>query len=285
MKLYNTDSVQRFILENHDVRGVIIHLSETYKNILKQHHYPAAVQKVLGEVILASALLAETIKLQGRMTIQFQSEGKIKLLVAQINDEGHLRALAQWEPDATHEELLKGLGKGELVITIFHKNHEKPLQSIVSLQHASVADALSHYFLQSEQVPTLFSFAVTEESAAGLLFQMMPEKITMNREALWGEIVEKINKIDLAELNYDNNVSFLSYHFADEAIRFFDAKPLVFQCGCTVQKMENAIYVIGQAEANLILKEKSEIIVTCEYCNHHYGFNREAVERIFRREA
>ncbi|MCX7126121.1 MAG: Hsp33 family molecular chaperone HslO, partial [Gammaproteobacteria bacterium] len=96
VKMLNTDAAQKFMLENQDVRGVIVHLTESYQVILKQHNYPPIVQKFLGEVLLASTLLAETIKLNGRMTIQFQSDGAIKLLVAQINDRGHLRGLAQW---------------------------------------------------------------------------------------------------------------------------------------------------------------------------------------------
>src|SRR3990167_2145668 len=97
VKMLNTDSAQKFLFEEKDVRGVIVHLTESYHQILKQHNYPPIIQHYLGEVLVAIALLKETIKLNGRMTIQFQSEGAIQLLVAQINSEGHLRGLARSE--------------------------------------------------------------------------------------------------------------------------------------------------------------------------------------------
>lgn len=282
VKMLNTDSVQKFLLEERDVRGVIVHLTKSYQQILMQHNYPLIVQQYLGEVLVAAALLVETIKLDGRMTIQFQSEGAIQLLVAQINSEGHLRGLAQWDSNVSTEELAVGFGKGELVITIFQKGYERPMQGIVSLENRTISEALSFYFLQSEQLPTTFSLAVTDQYAVGMLLQLMPEEKSVNHQKSWELILKRMKEINPTEIYYDNNASFLAYYFPDELIRLFDARELVFQCGCSIEKMENAIRVLGEAEANLIIKEKSEIVVTCEYCNHHYAFDRKAVEAIFR---
>lgn len=282
VKMLGTDSAQKFLFEESNVRGVIVHLTKSYHDIISQHHYPEIIQKFLGEVLVAAALLVETIKLNGRMTIQFQSEGAVQLLVAQINSEGHLRGLAQWDANVSDEALAGGFGKGELVITIFQKGHEKPMQGIVSLEGRTISEALTFYFLQSEQLPTAFSLSVTKQYAVGMLLQLMPQEKNNDDNNAWKLISERANKINPAEIFYDNNASFLAYHFPNETIRLFDARELSFQCGCNVEKMANAIFIMGQAEANLILKEKSEIVVTCEYCNHHYAFDREAVENIFR---
>lgn len=282
LKMSLSDSTQKFILENHNVRGVIVHLTQSFRTMLEKHNYPSSIQKHLGEILLAAAMLMETIKLKGRLTIQFQSDSALKLLVAQINDEGQLRGLAQWDADATESELEKGLGDGSLVLTIFQKNQEQPMQSIVPLEHRSIADALAFYFLQSEQLPTVFSFAVKEDMASGFLLQMMPENNIPERDALWQSLVERVNKIDPQELFYDNNASFLQFYFGNDDIRLFDSRDLIFKCGCSIEKMEQAIRVMGQFEANLIVKEQSEIVVTCEYCNQQYAFDRAAVEQLFR---
>lgn len=279
--MLNTDSVQKFLLEDRDVRGVIVHLTKSYHDILKQHNYPDIIQKQLGEVLVAAALLVETIKLNGRMTIQFQSEGAVQLLVAQINSEGHLRGLAQWDLTASDAALSAGFGGGELVITIFQRGHERPMQGIVSLENRTISEALTFYFLQSEQLPTTFSLSVTKEYAVGMLLQLMPQEKSNAHAESWAEISKRVLEINPAEIFYDNNASFLTYYFPDEAVRLFDARELVFQCGCNKEKMENAIRVMGQAEANLILEEKSEIVVTCEYCNRHFAFDRETVGRVF----
>lgn len=281
LKMSLSDSAQKFLIENKHVRGVIVHLTHSFKTILSQHTYPPIVQKYLGEVLLIAVMLAETIKLNGRLTIQFQSDSALKMLVAQINDEGHLRGLAQWDASAPMEKLEKGLGEGSLVMTIFQKHQEKPSQSIVPLENRSITEALTFYFAQSEQLPTQFALAVKDDMASGMMLQVLPENTDTKRDAQWAELSEKMQKLDARELFYDNNVSFLQYHFGEDDIRLFDSRDLKFHCGCSVDKMENAIYVMGQAEANLILKENASIVVTCEYCNHHYAFNKEEVEKLF----
>src|SRR3990167_992582 len=121
------DTIQRFLLENSDVRGVLVHLDQTFQTILQQHAYPKSVQKQLAAVLLAVALLSACIKLKGRMTLQFQSKGAIKMLVGQINDAGDLRGLAKWQHDADPETLTNGLRDGQLVITVFQENYSEPL--------------------------------------------------------------------------------------------------------------------------------------------------------------
>jgi len=279
------DCAQRFLIENQEIRGVIVHLTQSFRTILEKHDYPIEIQQYLGEIVLAAALLMETVKLDGRLTIQFQSESALKMLVAQINNEGHLRALAQWEKTADAAWLQCGFDQGQLVMTIFDNHHEKPMQSIVALEHRSIADALAHYFVQSEQLPTLFSFAVKEAMASGMLLQKLPDTKNNPENAMraWDRVVKKFTSIDPRELLFDNNISFLQHYFPKDDIRVFDIKKLAFQCGCTVEKMENAISVLGEAEAKSILKEKAEIVVTCEYCLHEYAFDREKVEKIFRK--
>lgn len=279
LTLSTNDVAQKFIIEAAHARGVIVHLTQTYKTILEKHDYPAVVKQYLGEVLLAIVMLMETIKLDGRMIIQFQSDHAIKMLVAQINNEGQLRALAHWDADATEASMHAVFSNGQLVITIFQNGQDIPSQSIVPLQGQSIAAALQFYFSQSEQLPTYFSFAVKDEMASGMLLQKLPENT--DDQTTWEKVATKFQSIDARELLYDNNVSFLQYYFPEEDIRLFDAKKLEFRCGCSVDKMANAIYVMGEAEANLILKEKSEIVVTCDYCNHHYAFDRTATEAIF----
>ena len=275
------DCAQKFLIETADARGVIVHLTHSFRTILEKHDYPPIIQQYLGEMLLAATLLMEMIKLNGRLTIQFQSDGALKMLVAQINDEGHLRALAQWDNSTEESELKDAFSNGQLVMTIFENTREKPTQSIVALEHRSVAEALAHYFLQSEQLPTLFSFAIKDDKASGMLLQKLPEKNSPDNA--WEILAKKFQSIDPRELLFDNNISFLKHHLATDDVRVFDLKKLSFHCGCTIGKMENAIAVIGEAEASAILGEKSEIVVTCEYCNHEYAFDREAVEKIFRR--
>lgn len=278
----NADSIQKFLLENSNARGVLVHMEQSFQEILQQHSYPAPVRAHLAQVLLAVALLSARIKLKGRMTIQFRSEGAIRLLVAQINDEGHVRGLAQWDEEVDEGVLATGLRHGQLVITIFQAGYQQPLQSIVPIEGNTVSQALAFYFLQSEQLPTSFYFASDEEQAVGLLLQRMPEMPGKDAQAAWQALMEQMYSFDTTALLYSDNIPLLQMEFPSETIRIFEPKPIEFRCTCSVEKMAQAIYLMGEAEANLILKDKREIAVVCEYCNRDYAFDKEAVSEIFK---
>jgi len=78
----NQDILQRFLFENIPIRGEIVHLKQSFQVIIKQHEYSPLVQAVLGEALALICLLTATIKFKGRMTLQFQGRGKLKLLLA-----------------------------------------------------------------------------------------------------------------------------------------------------------------------------------------------------------
>ena len=49
-KAINMDTLNRFLFDNHPVRGEITRLEKTYQSILENHNYPIAVQNLLGEL-------------------------------------------------------------------------------------------------------------------------------------------------------------------------------------------------------------------------------------------
>lgn len=278
------DSTQRFIFENLDVRGEITHLHESFKTIMLQHHYPAQIQQFLGEVLVASVLLTTTIKFHGQLTIQLQSDGPIELLVAKCDHHLNIRGLAQWKIDAIQADFDRALGEGSLVITIEQDKQVQPYQSIVPLNHQSVAQALEFYFLQSEQLPTKIWLAVEADRAAGMLLQKLPSIIPTEEEEHWQELMRLSDQMEPEELLRCQNKHLLQQLYPEDDLRLFNINAVQFHCGCSIAKMQNAILTMGEAEINDILKDQEEVVVTCEYCNHEYAFGREEVANIFSSE-
>ena len=110
---------------------------------------------------------------------------------------------------------------------------------------------------------------------------MMPEQDGVNRQLLWRNLMTRMQLFDSNMMINAEHAAILTLQFPGENVRLFDAQPVKFQCGCSVSKMKNAIYTMGEKEANIVLRDKRDIVVTCEYCNHQYGFDKEAVAEIF----
>lgn len=275
------DSAQRFLFADANIRGELVHLSDSFVTIMQQRNYPQFVQQFLGEVLVAAVLLASTIKFEGELTIQLATDGPINMLVAKCSNTLDIRGLVNWQQEAAAVDLVAALGQGKLVITVTPKKKTGYYQSIVPLAHRSVAAAIEHYFAQSEQLTTRLWLAVGARGAAGMLLQLLPDADTEEGQAYWQHLVTLANTTTRQELIGLDNFTLLRRLYHEEVLRVFDHRPVRFRCTCTVARMEGAILAMGEQESQLLLSTNKEIAVTCEYCNHSFVFDKVDVAQIF----
>jgi len=109
------NEVQGFILEGSGVRGAVVRLEETWRQVIAEHSYTPQVRTLLGEGVAATVLLASGIKAKPSVSLQLQGEGPLKLLVIQCADGSRVRGMAHCsrEPHA-----IPLLGAGRLVVNV-----------------------------------------------------------------------------------------------------------------------------------------------------------------------
>jgi molecular chaperone Hsp33 len=281
----NQDTLQRFLFENAAIRGELVHLHESVQTIIHQHDYPQALKHLLSEALVIASLLTATIKFKGRLTIQFQGKGKIRLLIVQSNHDLQLRGLVQWDGEVNEAEVMQELKNGTLAIIMDPDNNVAGrYQGIVAFEGNSLAQSIEAYFKYSEQLPTRLWVAVGENQAAGLLLQVLPEEQPEKHAEDWQRIIYLTETIKPEELLNLENETLLYRLFSEEEVRVFNPAPVSFRCNCSVHRGENAILLLGRAEAEEELRAKQQIVVTCEFCNNEYIFGREDVEAIFKND-
>jgi len=284
------DQLQRFIFEHAPVRGEYVHLDDSFLTIVNQHGYPPAIRKLLGEALTVAVLLSAIIKFTGKLTVQFRGKGKLKLLLAQCNNSFQIRGLAKWDGQLTYEELMASFKEGVLVIMLDTGVNGNRYQGIVGWEGDSLTKSIEGYFRDSEQLATKICLNVTENAAAGLLLQIVPgsdkQATGIDKEIIqpswehYSRLVKDLNPADLMTLDYE---SLLRKLFADEEIRIFNAESVTFGCTCSRQRSAEALAMIGRAEAEEELEGKNSIVVTCDFCNKEYIFDRTDVNEIFDR--
>ena len=95
----DNDKLYRYLFQNRAVRGEWVRLNQTFTDTLNTHHYPKAVQNLLGEMMVATNLLTATLKFNGNITVQIQGDGPLKLALVNGNDQQQIRALARVQGD------------------------------------------------------------------------------------------------------------------------------------------------------------------------------------------
>ena len=144
-----------------------------------------------------------------------------------------------------------------------------------------MSENLMTYFAQSEQITTRVWLAVNDTMAAGMLLQLMPGQDTAQREHFWEYAVQLGQTVSEEELLTLDNETLLYRLYNEEKIRLFDSRPTRFKCRCTLEKMQNVLTVLGEEEANKLLKEHSVIAVNCDFCNQKYDFDPIDVAMLF----
>jgi molecular chaperone Hsp33 len=154
--LAGDDRVLPFQVEGLDVRGRAVALGPLTDRILSRHRYPAPVARLLSEAIALTVLLGTSLKFDGKLIIQTQSDGPVNFLVADFSAPENVRAYARFDDAALAEAVTLGrteplelLGKGVLAFTIDQGPHTQRYQGIVALEGETLEEAAASYFRQS----------------------------------------------------------------------------------------------------------------------------------------
>ncbi len=274
----DSDVLSRFVFEHAPVRGEIVHLDASFRAILERRVYPEPVRTILGEFMAAAALLAATLKFEGRLILQIQGGGPLTLLVVECTSDHTLRAVAHWQGEVG-PSLEQSVGDGRLVITVEPRKGEERYQGIVNLAGATVAEAVERYYAQSEQVETRVWLACDDTRAAGLLLQRLPG--ASEDTDLWPRAIELTSTLTHSELLTLPPAEVLRRLYHEEDIRLFSPAVLSFRCSCSRERVEAVLHMLGREDINNLLAEQGSVSVDCEFCGKHYAFDAVDVEQVF----
>ncbi|MFN0298052.1 Hsp33 family molecular chaperone HslO [Acinetobacter albensis] len=281
---------QRFYIENCPVRGEVVHIENVLQTILAQRDYPQAIQILLGEMLTATALLASTLKIKGRISLQIQAAGTFKWAMAECNHLGELRASADYEEDPrffqaeNSSTVLKSLVNPVLFINIEPEFGER-YQGIVALEQDSLAGCLMQYYDLSAQIPTKIVLASSAERAGGLLIQLLPRNSEEEQqrvdEDLWPRLTLLTETLKPQELTDLTATEILYRLYNEEDVRLPEVEQLKFGCTCSKERCATALKQIGIDAVRETLEFQNPITMDCQFCSTRYSFTAEEALGLF----
>ncbi|MFO7994519.1 MAG: Hsp33 family molecular chaperone HslO [Marinobacter sp.] len=274
------DQFQRFMFEDSQVRGAWVKLNDSYSEIGNQAPYPASVRRMLGESLVASVLMSNTLKFEGTLSLQAQGKGPLRTLMAECSHDRFIRGLARYDEHAVTEDSLDALlGGGRMAITISPEKGQR-YQGVVPREEENLAGCLEEYFERSEQIPTSFFLFADENCSAGLMLQKLPGDTEQDSD-LWDRLNHLASTVEAEELLTLDSETLLHRLFHEETVRLFDAEPVAFRCSCSRERTLGALEAIGKEECYSILEEQGSIEMDCQFCRAHYRFDRNDIDHLF----
>ena len=285
---------RRFTLDNLDIRGQVVRLTDVWRDMHDKRHYPANIRQFLGELACVSVLIGAGLKRPGRAALQIQRKRQASdagaetftgpLAVLDCTEALALRGMCApasatnlSRSDATFSEWVQDC---TLAMTLTYTCTTQIYQSIVPVSGLSVAECFEHYFDLSEQLPTHLWLAANETGAGALLLQKLPKADEKDADG-WARVEQLAANVAEAELIALSAEQLLARLFSAEDVRVFEAKPVSYACKRDVQKVEAMLRSLGRAEVEATLAELGIVEVKDDICNQVYRFDAEAVKRLF----
>jgi len=307
--------LHRFIFEGLPVRGMLVRLTDSWREVLARRSaaadaFPAPVRVLMGEMTAAGVLMQANLRFNGALVLQVFGDGPVKLAVTEVQPDLAFRVTAKVVgsvPEAARLEAMVNVhGQGRCAITLDPKDKrpgQQPYQGVVALHGdrreplQALGDVLEHYMLQSEQLDTRLILAADDSVAAGLLIQRLPVQGEANlqggsrNEDLIG-LDEAYNRIALLagtltreELLTLDSDTILRRLFWEEPLRRFapqagDAGPR-FECTCSRSRVGSMLISLGRAEVDSIIDEQGRVEIGCDFCGRQYHFDPVDVGGLF----
>lgn len=278
MQTFENNSVERFLFDNHGVRGEIVKLQTPFEELLHKE-YPLCLKKVMMELAVSSVLVASTLKDGSEIMVQLRGGKDAPLKYALINIRQDLSfygsaALKDNQTVADDASIHELCGQdGILALSVFPVDGPK-WQGIVSINGESISKTLEDYFKDSQQLPTRFMIQSDLENfkSGGIMLQIIPE-IKDNLESLehLSVLAETLSKEELFSLPLEESLSRL---FAHEETKVFGQQEVLFKCICSKQRCENALLQLSHDELKSLIEDNGTSM-TCQHCGKTYKFDKD----------
>lgn len=271
-----------FVFESHVAHGAFVEISSGVGELLDHRAYSPDVARLVREVLVALPLLATHLRFEGRINLQFQGEGPIKLLVGQVDHHLQVRAMAKAPQDLAggFADLLGG-GVLALMIEPTSPGPAAPSQAIVPIRGERLSDALEAYFEQSEQLPTRIRIAVRGDRLAAFLLQRLPLLSLRDGEADWERLNILAATLGENELLDTEPLTLLRLLFAEDELRVLKPRPIEVRCRCSREGISRMLLSLGQDEVESLVAEQGQVEITCEFCGRQYLFSRHDAVGLF----
>ena len=245
----------------------------------------------LGRTLCAASLMGDMMKEENAsLTIRINGGGPIGSIVAVSDSSGNVRG---YVGDASVDLPLRQDGKLNVgaavgrdgMLTVSRDiGLREPYVGSTELVSGEIAEDITAYLLESEQVPSACALGVlvdtdlSVKAAGGFIVQLMPGADTALIDTLEENIfmMDQLTTVldeDGAEELFRQVLKGLEYHIVGES-------PVEYRCYCSRERVREALLCIDSADIEDMCREGKDISVSCQFCDSVYSFSPDELKAL-----
>lgn len=286
------DHIVRAMTKDGFVKAVAISSREITETARRMHKTLPTATAALGRLLAAASMMGNMQKVEdGSITLQIKGGGPIGTLLAVSDAEGNVRGWVE-NPQISLLEKYRGkldvgaaVGTDGMLTVIRDLRMKEPYVGSVELVSGEIAEDITQYFAQSEQIPTACALGVLVETdqsvraAGGYIVQLLP-----------GAPDETIDLVEAGIHAAGNVTAMLDGGLSAEdmlrtvlgpfEVEILETTPVDYRCYCSREKVERTLLTLGREELSQIVRSGETLHVDCQFCDKIYNFTPENVQDI-----
>ena len=287
------DYIIRAIAADDQVRVFAATTRELVEVARRHHNTSPVATAALGRLLTAGAMMGAMMKNdKDVLTLQIKGDGPIGGLTVTADSHANVKGYVE-NPDviipAKNGKLDVGgaLGVGILNV-IKDMGLKEPYVGQTILVTSEIAEDLTFYFANSEQIPSSVGLGVlmekdnTVKCAGGFIIQVMP----FAKEETIAKLEENLKNVTSVTGMLDKGYSpeqILEELLGNVGFEITDKIPAQFYCNCSKERVEQAVASIGRNDIQEMINDGKDIEVKCHFCNTAYNYTIEDLENILKR--
>ena len=258
------------------------------------HHTSPTATAALGRSLLACSMMGNQLKgADNSLTLQIRGDGPLGGITCVSDSEGNVRGYVN-NPAADVPRKQEGkldvggaVGSGSLTV-IKDLGLKDPYVGSIALVSGEIAEDVTAYFAESEQIPNACALGVLVRkdsgeviTAGGYLIQILP--------GAGEDVIEKVER-GIRKVGYvtgrlsegESALDLVREVLGEFEIEVLETCPVEYRCYCTRDRVVKALVSMGSAEMRSLIDEQGSAELTCQFCDEVYKFSREDLEQIYR---
>ena len=287
------DYIVRSTAANGQVRAFAAITRETVEEARQHHGTSPVATAALGRLLTAGTMMGSMMKNETDMlTLQVRGDGPIGGITVTADSKGDVKGYVE-NPDVMLPPKNGKLDVGGavgigLLQVIKDMGLKEPYSGQTILVSSEIAEDLTYYFANSEQVPSSVGLGVlmekdnTVKTAGGFIIQMMP----FAEDATISQIEENLKLVtsvtELLDKGYTPE-QLLEELLGNVGLEITDTMPTRFYCNCSKERVEQAVASVGKKDIQEMINDGKPIEVKCHFCNTAYHYSVEELKNILKR--
>jgi molecular chaperone Hsp33 len=277
------DYMVRATAADGQIRAFAITSRNLVEEARKIHDLSPICSAALGRLMSGALMMGDMLKNdKDALTITVDGDGPIGGILATVNNKGEVKgyvknnAVALPNNEAGHLNVGGAVGNGTLTV-IRDLGLKDPYVGTIQLLSGEIADDLTCYFVESEQIPSSVGLGVLVNKdfsimeAGGFIVQLMPGASEETISKLEGNIQGMKTVTDILREGKTPE-DLLEMVLAGFDYEITDNKPVKFHCGCDKDRVERALILLGKKELENLAADGEDVEIKCHFCGKAYSF-------------